>query len=166
MPMKRILFELGKYIILAVVAGASCLAAKPTSWVQIRAVIHYTRSGTIATAPEGHFIYKFDAELEQMMERLPPGEGESLAAYVVTDDYAPVFKLVGKASMDGNVTQSDSSGTFSASAALAAPLTKWEELHLENIKPADPFGKGFIAKFDAAVHLKGTVTARVQRCPA
>jgi len=164
--MKRFFFELSRYFVFALAAGASCAAAGPTQWVQIRAEIHYTRSGTIATAPEGNFTDTFDAELDQMMERLPPGEGESRPAFIVTEDYTPVFKLVGKVTMNGKVTQTDANGSYSASAGLSAALSKREEFHLEEIKPAGPFGKGFIAKFNVAVPMKGSVTSSYPRMPS
>src|SRR4051812_25652135 len=118
--MKFFISHFIRCVVLALTTHACARGADATRWVQIHLAFHYTRTGTIATAPEGNFTFKFDADLDQMMERIGGDNGEGRPEYDVNDDYTPTFKLVGRATMDGSVTQSDANGSYSASAGLAS----------------------------------------------
>ncbi len=157
--------KLSAQLLLVQAVVISTAVGQRVDWVQLRAVISYTRAGTSATAREGKFVFSMHATLDQVMVRVKPRGGETLPAYYVNDDYETSIGLGGEATLEADVTQEDGPRTYTATAVMRTELRSESDLQLKEVKPAGFFGPGLLATFTARMHLRGVVKSDYPRMP-
>lgn len=144
-------------ILASLIAALSLRADEKVDWVQIHADIEYTRTGTSSTRKEGQFSYVLKASLDQLMVRVAPNEDEKWPSYVNLSEYPVTGKLSGsiKLSADANFDK------LSASAALNASLSSFEELWIDDIKPMAYLFPGIGAEIRVQAKLAGNATSNL-----
>jgi len=140
--------------------------ADEIQWAQVHVVMRYQRTGTIATAPEGHFSYQLTATLDEVMQQVPSNDGQR-PDYVVPDGYTKSFSLHGTHQLVGEVTQTDKNTgkTYIASAKLSGSISKPEEFWLERVSVNPVLGDGYGAELKVAAPLTGSFKSTYPQMP-
>jgi hypothetical protein len=144
-----------------VLAASSPLCRAAVDWVQVRATIHYQRTGTVVATADGSFTYRLDAEIDQVMARVKSKKPGKYPSLILPDGYRRSFRSSGTSSLQAEVTQTDAATgrTYSASAGLNGVIGSESDLQIEEVKSAAPLGEGYTAKLAVAARLSGRVAS-------